>query len=79
MVYNNLNYWISGHRPSSRIIILEKATFQKLDLFLSSGEGRVIPTLHLNADYQNVVNLIVSLSIRSCPSKFMNVTKKHRV
>jgi hypothetical protein len=37
MVYNTQNYWVFGLFPSSGI--LENTTFQKLDLFPSSGEG----------------------------------------
>jgi hypothetical protein len=37
MVYNTQNYWVFGLFPLSGI--LENMTFQKLDLFLSSGEG----------------------------------------
>jgi hypothetical protein len=37
MVYNSQNYWVFGLFPSSGI--LENTTFQKLDLFPSSGVG----------------------------------------
>jgi hypothetical protein len=36
MVYNTQNYWVFGLFQSG---ILENMTFQKLDLFPSSGEG----------------------------------------
>jgi hypothetical protein len=38
MVYNTQNYWGFELFPLSGI--LENTTFRKLDLFLSSGEGR---------------------------------------
>jgi hypothetical protein len=38
-----LCFWTFVHRPEFQI--LENSTFRKLDLFLSSGEGRETPTL----------------------------------
>jgi hypothetical protein len=37
MVYDNQNYWGSGHWPSSGILNTRTQTFLKLDLFPSSG------------------------------------------
>jgi hypothetical protein len=39
MVYHTQNYWIYGLCPSSGILETTNATFRKLDLFPSSGEG----------------------------------------
>jgi hypothetical protein len=44
MVYDTQNYCGSGLCPLSVIKKLEQM-FRKLDLFLSSGEGRKIPTV----------------------------------
>jgi hypothetical protein len=45
MVCNTQNYWVSWLCPSSTFLNTIKTTFQKLDLFLSSGEGKGTPTL----------------------------------
>jgi hypothetical protein len=40
MMYTTPNYWVLGLPPSSGILKkIENATFRKLDLFPSSGEG----------------------------------------
>jgi hypothetical protein len=42
MLYNTQDHWVSGFCPSSRFLNNWK-TFQKLDLFPASGEGRETP------------------------------------
>jgi hypothetical protein len=41
MVYKTRDFWISGLCPSS--VVIKNTTFQKLDLFTSSGEEGVGP------------------------------------
>jgi hypothetical protein len=45
MVYNPQNHWGSALCSSSVILNKWNTAFQKLDLFLSSDEGRTTPTL----------------------------------
>jgi hypothetical protein len=40
MVYNTQNHWVCGLFPLSGILITRNTTFQKPDLFLSSGKWR---------------------------------------
>jgi hypothetical protein len=44
LVMKTQNYWVSGLSVSSGILMLEN-TFQKLDPFIFSGDGRKKPTL----------------------------------
>jgi hypothetical protein len=44
-VYNTQNHWICGLCPSSGIVNNQETTFPKQDLFPSSGEGKVTPTV----------------------------------
>jgi hypothetical protein len=55
MVYNAQNDWVYGHCPSSRILNTYKSTFQKLDLFPSSGEGRETPILLVFLERANLL------------------------
>jgi hypothetical protein len=73
MVYNTQDYWVFGLCPSSGI--LKNTTFQKLHLFLSSGErwedtysiwlewtqqSRCLPTPHLRTETDAVSETLCS-------------------